>query len=152
MVSAELNFGRVFGLTIENDEDFMEALASFCKENHIKQAYIPSIVGGFSEARIIGTCDKLDDPNQPSFGHVYLECLESLGSGSIAYDEKKGIITPHIHVSVGIRSHSSVAHTGHLLSGKVLFLAEVMIIEIIEPTMRRVASDLPYTVLKYVKE
>jgi predicted DNA-binding protein with PD1-like motif len=151
MVSAELKFGRVFGLTIENGEDFMEALAGFFKENNIRQAHIPSIVGAFSEARIVGTCEKLDDPNQPSYGHVYLECLEIVGSGTMAYDEKKGMITPNIHVSAGIRSNSAIAYTGHLMSGKVLFLVELMIIEILEPSMRRIASDLPYTVLKYVK-
>jgi len=58
-------------------------------------------------------------------------------SGTIAYDEAEDRILPHIHVSVGLKEHSATAHTSHLLSAKVQFLTEMLVVEVAGPSMSR---------------
>lgn len=135
MRSAELKPGRIFGLVIDHGEDFFEQLELFCKENNIKQGYIPSFVGGFRHAEIIGACQKVDNIDAPDFTRVYLEYTEAIGAGTITQNEKDNTTSFHIHVSMGLRAHSATAYTGHLLSGKVQYLSELLIYEILEPIM-----------------
>lgn len=149
MKSSELKTGRVFGLIFGKGEDFLGVLNEFCKKNNIKQAIIPSFIGSFTNAEIIGTCEKLDDPELPDFRTVHVEYMEAMGSGSIAYDEKKGCMTPHIHLSVGERMHSAMAYTGHLMKGEVSFLVELLLVEVLEPTMKRVNVDSLYSALTF---
>ncbi|RDU24528.1 PCC domain-containing protein [Anaerosacchariphilus polymeriproducens] len=152
MLSSEMKLGRVFGVTFEDGEDFMESLTKFFKENNIKQAYIPSFVGGFSEIKLVGTWENLEDPDNPIFGQVELERVEALGCGTLAYDERKGVVTPHVHVTVGTRLDSLKGYTGHLLGGKILLVTEILLFEVLEPTMMRVTEVPPFNVLKYVNE
>ncbi|MDT5042247.1 MAG: hypothetical protein QOE51_3232 [Actinoplanes sp.] len=67
----------------------------------------------------------------------------SLGGGTIAWDKATGSISPHIHVTVGLKEHSATGHTSHLLGATVQFLTEMVIVEITEPALyRRKQQDL----------
>ena len=140
MKSCELKLGRFFGVTFEHGKDFFEELNLFCKENNVKQAFIPMFIAGFSEAEMVGTCDKVENPQAPIWSKVYLEYVDVVGSGTISYDESNQKILPHIHVSVGVKTQSSVAYTSHLISAKVLFLSEMLVIEVISPKMTRAVN------------
>lgn len=137
MQSRELKLGRTFGVTFDHGEDFVETLTAFCNAHGIRQGYIPMFLAGFAEAEIVGTCEKLKHPNAPVWSKVHLENVEAVGCGTIAYDPENDQISPHIHTSLGIKDHGASGHTSHLLSARVLFLVELLLIEVARPAMRR---------------
>jgi predicted DNA-binding protein with PD1-like motif len=136
MKASELKAGRTFGVTFDHGDDFMSSLASFCRANGVRQGYIPMFLAGLAEADIVGTCEKLEDPQAPVWTKVHVTNVEAMGCGTIARDDGDGIL-PHIHVAVGLKEHSATAHMSHLLSAKVQFLTEMLIVEILGPEMTR---------------
>jgi predicted DNA-binding protein with PD1-like motif len=135
--SHPLTIGRTIGVAFDHGEDFYTALAEACRSNGIRQGYIPMFIAGFAEARLVGTCDKLDDPQAPVWSAVHLTNIEALGGGTLAYDADQDTILPHIHISVGLKEHSATAHTSHLLGAKIQFLTEMIIVEVLTPHMHR---------------
>jgi predicted DNA-binding protein with PD1-like motif len=135
MRASELKTGRTFAVAFDHGDDFMTALATFCHDNGVRQGYIPMFLAGFAEVDIVGTCEKLDDPQAPVWSKVHLTNVEALGCGTIARDERG--ISPHIHTSVGLKEHSATAHTSHLLAAKIQFLTEMIIVEIDSPRVTR---------------
>ena len=152
MISSELKLGRTFGITIKNGEDFFTALEKFREEHDVKQGYVQSFVGAFRNAEIIGTNQKIKDKEAPDPSSVYLEAVEVVGSGTFAYDEKKEKVSYNIHVSAGLRTHSASAYTGHLCRGEIQFLTELLLIEVLEPSMVRQIDKNYYNipVLNYI--
>lgn len=143
MRSSELTLGRTFAVAFDHGDDFYDALADFCHQNNVRQGYIPAFIAGFSDVDLVGTCEKLDDPNAPVWTKVHLTNVEAFGGGTLAYDETNDRVAPHIHVAVGLKEHSATGHTSHLLSATVQFLTEMLVIEVIAPDMLRVPqSDL----------
>lgn len=136
MKTSELKPGRTFAVVFEHGDDFMSSLAGFCRDNGVRQGYIPMFLAGFAEAEIVGTCEKLDNPEAPVWSKVHVSNVEALGCGTIARDGTDGIL-PHIHTSVGLKEHSATAHTSHLLAAQVQFLTEMIIVEIDAPEMIR---------------
>jgi len=146
MQSRELTIGRTFGVTFEHGDDFFDTLSKFCVENGVQQGYIPSFIAGFAEAEVVGTCEKLTDPKAPVWSKVHLENAEVFGGGTIAYDEEHGQILPHVHITLGLKEHSATGYTSHLLSARVQFLVEMLIIEVAAPAMRRPRNPELYDV------
>jgi predicted DNA-binding protein with PD1-like motif len=146
MHSRELTLGRSFGVTFGHGEDFFPALAAFCKDNNVRQGYIPAFIAGFSAVDIVGTCEKLDDPAAPVWTKVHLANVEALGAGTLAYDQTTGEVLPHIHVSVGLKEHSATGHTSHLLNAQIQFLTEMLVIEVASPAMYRRRNPSLYDV------
>ena len=136
MKAAELTLGRAFGVSFDHGEDFLESLAKFCADHQVRQGFVPSFIAGFAEARIVGTCDKLDDPDAPVWSGVHLTNLEALGAGTFTRLDD-GTFSPHIHVTVGEKARSASASTSHLLSARVQFLTEMLLFEVLSPTMTR---------------
>jgi predicted DNA-binding protein with PD1-like motif len=137
MRSHELSLGRTFGVAFDHGEDFFAALGDFCRANGVRQGYIPMFIAGFAEVEVVGTCTKLENPQAPVWSSVHLTNVEALGGGTIAYDDIEGQILPHIHVTVGLKEHSATGHTSHLLSAKIQFLTEMLLVEVEEPAMTR---------------
>lgn len=133
----ELSLGRAFGLVLDHGEDFFDSLTRFCADHNISQGYIPMFIAGFSEVEIVGTCAKIDDPQAPVWSAVHLTNVEVLGGGTLAHDPTDQQLLPHIHVTVGLKAHSATGHTSHLLSAKVQFLTEMLIIEVTDPQLQR---------------
>ncbi len=129
MRASELKAGRTFAVAFDHGDDFMASLVTFCRDNDVQQGYIPMFLAGFAEADVVGTCEKLNDPNAPVWSKVHVTNVEALGCGTIARDDADGIL-PHIHTSVGLKEHSASAHTSHLLAAKVQFLTEMIIVEV----------------------
>lgn len=145
MKASELKAGRTFGVTFDHGDDFMSSLASFCQDNDVRQGYIPMFLAGLAEADIVGTCEKLEDPQAPVWAKVHVTNVEAMGCGTIARSDSNGIL-PHIHVAVGLKEHSATAHMSHLLSAKVQFLTEMLIVEILGPEMTRPRTPSLYDI------
>jgi predicted DNA-binding protein with PD1-like motif len=77
---------------------------------------------------------------------VYLENVEAVGAGTLAFDEETGQISPHIHVSIGQKTDSALARMSHLLNAKVLFLTEMVVVEVVQPQFRRIKNPSLYNV------
>lgn len=140
MRAHEATLGRTFVVAFDHGDDYFEALADFCGQNNVRQGFIPSFIAGFRDVDIVGTCEKIGDPMAPVWTKVHLENVEAFGGGSIAFDEERQAAAPHIHVAVGLKAHSAVGHTSHLLAATVQFLTEMLVVEIVSPTMRRVRN------------
>lgn len=146
MHSHELTTGRTFGLRLDPGESFFPSLAEFCHDNGIRQGYIPMFLAAFTEADVVGTCDKLDDPSAPVWSKVHLTNVEAFGCGTIAYDDSAEQIFPHIHTTLGLKERSAAGYTSHLLDARVQFLVEMILVEITAPIMRRPKDPSLYNV------
>ncbi|KAB7835493.1 PPC domain-containing DNA-binding protein [Streptomyces mobaraensis] len=137
MRSAQIARGREFVLAIDHGEDFMASLVKFCTENEVRSGYIPTFIGGFRHARLVGTCGAMDNPQAPLWEAVEFANLEALGGGTLAWDTEHDRPAPHIHVSAGAKEASADGRTSHLLAAEVQFISELIIIEITGPTLTR---------------
>jgi len=154
MKSAELTLGRTFSVTFEHGKDFFTELREFCTVNNVKQGYIPFFIAGMSEVELVGTCEKIEDKNAPIWSKVHLENVEAVGAGTLAFDDETGQISPHIHVSIGRKTDAATARMSHLLSAKVLFLTEMVVVEVVQPHFRRIPNTSLYNVglLAFLKD
>ncbi|HLZ63255.1 MAG TPA: DUF296 domain-containing protein [Ktedonosporobacter sp.] len=146
MKSAELTLGRTFVVTFEHGKDFFAELQEFCAVHHLRQGYIPFFIAGMSSVELVGTCEKVEDKDAPIWSKVYLENVEAIGAGTLAMDEETGLVSPHIHVAIGQKTDSALARMSHLLNAKVLFLTEMVIVEVISPQFRRLKNPALYDV------
>jgi predicted DNA-binding protein with PD1-like motif len=137
MRSHEARGGRTIVVVFDHGDDFYTALRQACVDNGIRSGYIPMFIAGFATADLVGTCQRLEDPQAPVWSGVQLSNVEALGGGTIAWDDASDSISPHIHVTVGLKEHSATGHTSHLLAAKVQFLTEMIIVEVAEPTLHR---------------
>ncbi|MFI0908943.1 PPC domain-containing DNA-binding protein [Streptomyces abikoensis] len=141
-----MTVGRTFGVTFDHGEDFFDALPTFCCEHGVRQGYIPSFIGAFAEAEIVGACEKLENPDAPVWSKMYVTNVEVFGAGTLAHDLERGATLPHIHVSAGLKSQSADDRTSHLLSAKVQFLNELLAVEVVAPDMTRLRNPDMYDV------
>ncbi|HET6292228.1 MAG TPA: DUF296 domain-containing protein [Kribbella sp.] len=146
MRAAELTMGRTFVVHFDHGDDFYTALAEFCIEHDVRQGFIPMFIAGMREVQLVGTCERLDNPDAPVWSAVHLENVEAIGAGTLAYDEESNVVLPHIHVSVGLKAHSATAHTSHLLGAKIQFLTEVYLVEVSAPSFIRTRQPAMYDV------
>lgn len=146
MRSHQLTTGRTFALVVDHGEDLLSSLTQFCRDNGVRAGYIPTFVASFSEADIVGTCQRLDNPGAPVRSAVHLRNTDAVGAGSIALDPTTGEAKPHLHVVLGVKEHSSTAHASHLFNARVQFAAELIIVEVVAPSFQRVPEPGLYGV------
>ncbi|MFF4450182.1 PPC domain-containing DNA-binding protein [Streptomyces sp. NPDC001502] len=103
MRSTRIDTGRTFMLALDHGEDFFTSLTAFCSEQGIRAGFIPSFVGGFSSARLVGSCKPLANPEAPLWEEITVETLEALGGGTLAWDTEQDCLAPHIHVAAGLK-------------------------------------------------
>ena len=137
MRSAELATGRTFGVTFDPGEDFFPILAAFCKAEGIRQGYIPMFLAAFADAAIVGACDQLEDPDAPVWSRVHRTNVEAFGCGTLAYAPGRDEILPHIHTTLGEKARSASGYTSHLLSARVQFLVEMVVVEVLSGRERK---------------
>ncbi|MGH3830228.1 MAG: PPC domain-containing DNA-binding protein [Pseudonocardiaceae bacterium] len=146
MRSHELTTGRTFGIAFDHGDDFFDTLTAFCTANNVRQGYIPLFIAGFAEAEIVGTCEKLADPAAPVWSKVHLTNVEAIGCGTLAHEPETDRVLPHIHASLGLKERSALGHTSHLLSARVQFLVEMLLVEVTAPAMLRTQEPTLYDV------
>jgi predicted DNA-binding protein with PD1-like motif len=135
--SAELTIGRTFGLVLDHGDDFFNSLERFCAENGLRSGYLPGFLGAFRQARLVGTCGPVEDPEAPVWDDVTVECVEVVGTGTIAWDLESNSFAPHIHVATGLKTESAHGRTSHLLEAEVQFVNEIIVVEVVKPTFAR---------------
>ncbi|MFD7853360.1 PPC domain-containing DNA-binding protein [Streptomyces microflavus] len=128
---AQVHPGRQFVLALDHGEDFFDGLTEFCAAHDIRSGIIPIFVGGFSSARLVGTCEPLTNPEEPLWDDITIETLEALGGGTLAWDQENDRLAPHIHVAAGIKGASADGRVSHLLGATVQFISEIPIIELV---------------------
>ncbi|WP_446040132.1 PPC domain-containing DNA-binding protein [Streptomyces sp. SID1121] len=131
---AQVRPGRQFVLALDHGEDFLDGLTRFCEDQGIRSGYIPTFVGGFHSARLVGSCEPLADPEAPLWEEITINTLEALGGGTLAWDLEKDCLAPHIHVAAGIKGASADGRVSHLVGAKVQFISEIPIVEVIGDT------------------
>ncbi|WP_329484268.1 DNA-binding protein [Kribbella sp. NBC_01484] len=137
MQAAEVTPGRTFAVRFDHGEDFYTSLAEFCRTRNIRQGFIPMFIAGLRNVELVGTCERLENPEAPVWSSVHLEYVEALGGGTLAYDDANSELNPHIHVSVGLKTHAAAGYTSHLLGATVQFLTEMYVVEATTPTWTR---------------
>jgi predicted DNA-binding protein with PD1-like motif len=144
--ATELTMGRTFAVHFDHGDDFYTALAEFCRAHQVRQGFIPMFIAGMRDVQLVGTCEKLENPDAPVWSQVHLENVEAVGGGTLAYDAENDTVLPHIHVSVGLKAQSATAHTSHLLGAKIQFLTEMYLVEVTLPTLSRVRQPALFDV------
>jgi predicted DNA-binding protein with PD1-like motif len=138
--------GRTFAVHFDHGDDFYTALSEFCRTHQVRQGFIPMFIAGMRDVQLVGTCEKLENPDAPVWSQVHLENVEAVGGGTLAYDAENDTVLPHIHVSVGLKAQSATAHTSHLLGAKIQFLTEMYLVEVTGPTLSRVRQPALFDV------
>ena len=143
MRAREVGIGRTFVVVFEQGEDFYPTLEEFCEREGLSGGYVPSFIAGFASVDLVGICRKVEDPAAPVWDAVQLRNVEAVGGGTLARDPDTGALMPHLHVACGLKEHSAVGHTSHLLGARVQFLVEMVVVEVVDPVLvRRRAGDL----------
>lgn len=118
--------GRHLAVVFDHGEDFMPALTTDCLENGVTQAFIPMFIAGFATAELVDSCDALSDPDAPLWETVH---VEALGAGTIAINPSTRVLHPHIHTATGLKDQGAAGRTSHLVSARVQFLTELLLVE-----------------------
>ena len=50
-------------------------------------------------------------------------------------------VSKHILISIGSKLNSATAHTSHFIGGKVQFLTEMVLVEVLSPSMDRTVDE-----------
>ena len=126
-------FGRIFVLRLDSGDYLLESIIELVQKETVKDAVVVSAIGTLDEwkAHMVMTTDY---PADNHFEHWKDKPLELASiAGIIANGD------PHLHIVV---SDSEKAYSGHLEKGcRVLYLAEIVIIEIESMNLARIFND-----------
>lgn len=144
MQSAELTRGRRIGVVLHSGDEVLASIAAACIEHNVRQAVIPVFLGAFRSARFIASHGEIADQEIPLADSTEVEYVEGIGSGTISWNESTASHNVHVHVAVGVKDQAAAAYAGHLLSATTHYVAEIVIDEVLSPTMTRVPDAGSY--------
>ncbi len=125
--------GRVFALRLDPGDDLLESINAFIKQEGIQDAYIASA---------IGTLDYCVMHMVMTTAYPPVEHFERWEDKPLEVSSISGIIanrTPHLHMVV---SDHQKAYSGHVEPGcRVLYLAEIVIVELEPSGLQRVVNE-----------
>ncbi len=125
--------GRIFILRLDPGDYLLECINDFIKKEHIHEGYIASA---------IGTLDYCVMHMVMTTGYPPVEHFERWEDKPLELTSISGIIasgTPHLHMVV---SDHQKAYSGHLEPGcRVLYLAEIVIVELEPSGLKRVRNE-----------
>ena len=134
--SHQLRIGRTFGVTFDHADDFFTALTDSPREQR-HAGHHPDLHRRLRRGKNRRDLRKDRQSRCALWDSVYLTNVEAMGSGTVAFDPDENKIQPHIHVSIELKERGAVGDTSHLLDARVLFLTEMMFVEVARPRMRR---------------
>ena len=135
MFSSEITTGRRFVVVLQPGDDILSSLVEACTRHGISQGYLPVFLGAFSSVTLIGTTEPILDEDAPLPLSVVYRNTEGTGSGTLVSVD--GVVLPHLHVVVGAKGEGAAAYAGHLLSGTVQYVAEIVIVEVLTPVLEK---------------
>ncbi len=125
--------GRVFALRLDPGDFLLECINDFIKKENIREGFIASA---------IGTLDYCVMHMVMTTGYPPVEHFERWEDKPLELTSIDGIIadgTPHLHMVV---SDHQKAYSGHLEPGcRVLYLAEIVIVELEPSRLKRVRNE-----------
>ncbi len=125
--------GRIFILRLDPGDYLLECINDFIKKGNIREGYIASA---------IGTLDYCVMHMVMTTGYPPVEHFERWEDKPLELTSIDGIIadgTPHLHMVV---SDHQKAYSGHLEPGcRVLYLAEIVIVELEPSGLKRVRNE-----------
>ncbi len=125
--------GRIFALRLDPGDFLLECINDFIKKENIREGFIASA---------IGTLDYCVMHMVMTTGYPPVEHFERWEDKPLELTSIDGIIadgTPHLHMVV---SDHQKAYSGHLEPGcRVLYLAEIVIVELEPSGLKRVRSE-----------
>lgn len=131
--SAEGKQGRTIVARLKPGQDIVAGITSVIEKHNIKSGYIPVLLTGLKQLRIISMNFTDNEDNPQNVELEYQEPLDCFGQGTIAtLDDKPSI---HIHFTAAQAGNKTIS--GHLVSGIVLYVTELVIVEITGITMTR---------------
>lgn len=133
-ISVEGKQGRTIIVRLKPGQDIVEGITKILIEKKIKAGYIPILIGGFRKLKLISSAFGENENHPNDVKLEYKEPLEFVGQGTIAQTED-GKPSVHIHLSAGQAGNKSI--TGHLVSGEILYVAEIVIVEVKNVSMIR---------------
>jgi len=132
--------GRTFTLRLDRGDCLLEGIEGLIRKENLKDAVVVSA---------IGTLDKCKLHMVVTTGYPPVEHYEHWEDKPLELSSIDGIIAdgkPHLHVVVSDRER---AYSGHLEKGcRVLYLAEIVLIELKSMDLTRVYND--HHILKLV--
>ena len=125
--------GRVFAIRLDAGDDLLDCLTDFIKKEGIEDAFIASG---------IGTLDRCVLHMVMTTGYPPVEHYERWDDKPLEISSVNGIIAdgiPHLHMVV---SDHEIAYSGHLHQGcRVLYLAEIVVVELVPAGLTRVRDE-----------
>ena len=125
--------GRIFALRFDQGDDLLEGINAFIEQEGIQDGYVASA---------IGTLDKCVMHMVMTTGYPPVEHFARWEDSPLEVAAVDGLIAagvPHLHMVV---SDHEKAYAGHLEKGcRVLYLAEVVIVELDHADLTRVRND-----------
>ncbi len=124
MKYTEGTIGRVFALTFEHGDLFIERLVEFVREKNVRNAYI-FMLGAMETGRIVTGPKDLTLPAAPVWSE-FSDGRELLGAGSVMWAE--GAPKPHIHIAAGRGGETLLGCLRE--GGKVHIVVEAVLFEV----------------------
>ncbi|MFV0373206.1 PPC domain-containing DNA-binding protein [Microbacterium sp.] len=136
MRTTTVTTGRRILLALEPGDEVIESIAAACRQHDVRQGVIVTFSGAFRTARVIAADHRAPDPELPLTASVTAEYTEGVGSGTVTSDES-GAHSVHIHVALGAKDRSGQAVAGHLLAAVTHYVTEVVVDEVLAPSLQR---------------
>jgi uncharacterized protein len=136
-IAAEGKQGRTVIARLKPGQDLMQGLEQLLVEREIHAGYIPVLQGGFKKVKLVSMTIGEQEDCPVDIEREYQEPLEYFGMGTIAQVDGKPSI--HIHLTAAQAGNKSI--TGHFVSGEIVLLTEVVIVELLEVAVTRKADS-----------
>ncbi len=130
---AEGEQGRTIIARLKPGQDVVACITQILIDKKINGGYMPVFMGGFKRVKLDSMKASSDENAPTDITAEFNEPLEYFGQGTIAEDAGKPSI--HIHLSAARTGNKSI--TGHLVSGEIVNVVEIVIIEVVGITMTR---------------
>jgi len=118
--------GRTIIARLKPGQEIVAGITAILRDKKITAGYLPVIAGGFKKLTLV-SMKPGENKNLPvDIEKNYEEPLEYFGVGTIA--EKEGGPSLHVHLTAARAENKSL--TGHLISGEIVLLTEIVIIEV----------------------
>ena len=135
-ISAEGKQGKTIIARLRPGHDIFQALDQLLVEHGIQAGYIPVLQGGFKNVKLVSMTFGESEDYPQDIELEYRQPLEYFGMGTVAHVQGKPSI--HIHLTAAQAGTKSI--TGHLVSGEIVLLTEVVVVELLEVTVTREAD------------
>lgn len=136
--------GRIFTLRLDKDDYLLEGINALIEKEGIRDAVIVSAIGTLSSCVLHMVM---------TTGYPVIEHFEHWDDKPLELSSIDGIIAngkPHLHATV---SDHEKAYSGHLEEGcRVLYLAEIVIVEVKGLDLKRIPNEANTLQLKGKKE